>query len=178
MTTTVDRVHVTEIGRPYIIWVQPSSTKASYNHRGRAEMARAHGGMFATAAFAIVLVAHDDPAQALSLVVSGNFRKSLSGFATDQISAMAGLSGERVDRTEKHVVADVVEVASVAQPRPGHRDMVRRAFPLSLEEQGEVQRILSVPSAKGCEKLKSLALGGDDDFGVVLVGGRRLIAFV
>src|SRR5438477_7280214 len=74
------------------------------------------GCMFATAAFAVVLVADDDPFDAMGFVETSYLGKRLVVFARDQVASLTGHPGECVDKPHEHIVAELVEMAAIAQP--------------------------------------------------------------
>src|SRR5882724_1967490 len=89
-----------------------------------AEIAWRHGRVLPAGALAVVLVADDDPAQALGLELARHLREVLPLLSRDRVDAFARLTGEGIDGAQEHVVADLVEVAPDEKPRPGRRDVV------------------------------------------------------
>jgi hypothetical protein len=45
--------------------------------------------------------------------------------------------------TDEHVVADVVQVSTVLQPRPSHGDVVSGALALGLDEDGSIMDVIT-----------------------------------
>ncbi len=146
--------------------------KAAGDHRGAAEKPRRQCGMLAAAAFAIVEIADCDPADAARLIVTGDPRKRLVALARQHVLALAGLAGEGVGRAHEHVVAELVEVAAIAQPRAGRRDVVGRGLALGLEQHGHVEKVVSVPRGPWLQALQPLALGIDLERDVADIVGR------
>ena len=89
--------------------------------------------MLAAAAFAIVLVTNDNPTDTAITVGLGNLRH-LAELAGVQVLNVVGLAVLSVDGTDEHVVADVLQVATVLQPRSSHGDVVSGALALGLDE--------------------------------------------
>src|SRR4051794_28499458 len=98
--------------------------EAAGDHGEPAEMPRRQRRVLAAAALAVIPVAYDEPADAAAPVVARDRREGLRRLAVEHVAALADLAGERVGRAHEHVVAEAVEMAAVAQPRPGRRDLV------------------------------------------------------
>src|SRR5262245_23700608 len=138
------------------------------------EVSRRHGRVLPARALPVILVPDHHPAHALGLPVAGDPRERHPGLAGEHVHALAGLAGEGVHRAEEHVVADLVEVATEAEPRPGRRDVVRRRLALRLDEDREVLEVLPVPPRERLEELEPLAVGPDDDLHPAAVRRGRL----
>ena len=96
------------------------------------------------------------------MVVLGNIREGLR-CPIELVFALAGLAGEGVDRAQKEVARDVLEVSPILEPGPSHGDVVGGALTLGLEQDRQVKVILSVPSGKGFEKLQAIRGGRNLD---------------
>src|SRR5437762_4255533 len=116
---------------------------------GAAQVARRHRRVLAARAFTIVLVADDHPAHALGLELARDLREGLRRAPRERVDALARLAAERVHGAEEHVVADLVEVTAVAEPRPGRRYMIGRRLALRLYQNRQVDEILTVPRPEG-----------------------------
>ena len=122
--------------------------EAARDDRGAAEQPRRQRGVLAAAAFAVVRVADDDPLHALRLVVARDRRRSSAPVSpVSTFDRLAALAGVGVDRAHEQVVAELVEVAAVAQPRAGGRDVVGRRLALGLQSTGMSMK--SLPSHAG-----------------------------
>ena len=84
-----------------------------------------------------------------------------------------GLAGEGVGRAHEHVVAELVEVAAVAQPRAGRRDVVGRGLALGLDQHRHVEEVLAVPRRPRLHQLQPLAVRVDLQLDAAAVLGRR-----
>src|SRR5207244_708147 len=80
------------------------------------------------AAFAVIVVADGNPLDPMGLVVPSNLADRLSLFAGEDVDPGTGLAIEGVGRAHEHVVAELIQVAAVTQPRTGGRDVVRRGL--------------------------------------------------
>ena len=116
---------------------------------GAAEVPRCHGGVLAAAALAVIPVADGGPTQAPGLVVAGDLGEAEALLAGDDVGSLAGLARVGVDGPQEGVVADVIEVATVGEPRARRRDVVRGAFTLGLDEDGHLREVPAVPSGEG-----------------------------
>src|SRR5438309_3402428 len=116
---------------------------------GAAQVARRHRRVLAARAFTIVLVADDHPAHALGLELARDLREGLRRAPREGVDALPRLAGERVHGAEEHVVADLVEVPTVAKPRPGRRYMIGRRLAFRLYQNRQVDEILTVPRPEG-----------------------------
>src|SRR5262249_26424351 len=106
--------------------------EASGNHRGAAKKPRRERSMFPAAAFAVVEIPNDHPARTARPVVAGDFGKGLIELTGQYVSAAARLAREGVGRDYEHVIAEFGEVARVAKPWPGRRDVIGRRLTLAL----------------------------------------------
>ena len=104
-----------------------------------AEQARRQRGVLAAAALAVVRVADDDPACAERLVARARSRRTRTSCSpVSTLRPWPTSPRERVARAREQVVAELVEVAAVAQPRAGRRDVVGGRLALRLHEDGQV----------------------------------------
>src|SRR3954470_13769910 len=106
------------------------------------------GGVFSGASLAVVPVADDHPWDALLLVVSGGGWDGVE-FACGEVPDLVCLAIGGVDSTNQHVVGDVIQVSTVLQPWTSHGDVVSCCLPLGLDEDGDVQGVLSIPWLEG-----------------------------
>ena len=112
--------------------------EALHNHGAHAEVAGLHGGVLARGAFAVVLVANDHRADAHALVAAGGLGHGGVAVALGRkVAHLVGLAVEGVGGPDEHVIGDVVQMAAELQPRAGHRNVVRRALALGLDEQAQ-----------------------------------------
>src|SRR5512139_4131124 len=96
-----------------------NARKTLRDDRTHIEEPRRHGRMLTAAAFAIVLIADDDRSDALRLVRTGDLRNREVRFAGQDVRALARLGGKGAVGAEKHVVADLVQMAAELEPRTG-----------------------------------------------------------
>ena len=101
------------------------------NDGAPSEMPRLQCRMLAAAALAVVLVANDNPALPLGLVLARHIGNTLV-LLCQHVEHAVGLAVCQVDCADEHVVGDVVEVSAVLEPRPCGADVVRRALALGL----------------------------------------------
>jgi hypothetical protein len=135
------------------------------------------GSVFTGRTLAVVPVTDNDPPDAVLLVVTGNVRDG-TVLAGEVVLDLVGLAVLLVDGTNQHVVGDVVQVATVLQPRTSHGDVVSGGLALALDEDRQVGGVLAVPSVEGRKELKTVGGGGDGDLNGLAVGGRRLVGVV
>src|SRR2546422_9223411 len=88
------------------------------------------------------------------------------------------LAREGVDGAEEHVVADLVEVAAVAEPRAGRRDVVGRRLALGLHEDRQVDEVPPVPPGERRQELEPIAVGLHDHLDRLRLVRRRLEALL
>lgn len=75
--------------------------------------------MFSRTALTVVPVANNDPSNSLLLVVTSCRRNSIK-VASGHIFNLVRFAVGGVDGTDQHIVGDVVEMATVLEPRSGH----------------------------------------------------------
>ena len=148
--------------------------KALRNDCGAAEVPGRHGRMLAAAALAVVFAAYDDPPDAVPPVRARHLR-ARSLLAGAHVRGPADpCRVERADRAEQHVVAQVVQVAPVRQPRPRRRYVVRGALAGGLCQDGHPPVLVRpVPWGKRLEQLQAAARRVNVDGDRVGVGRRR-----
>ncbi len=129
--------------------------------------------MLAAAALAVVLVADDDRSDSLRLVAAGDLRDRQSGFAGQDIGALARLGGKRIVGAQEHVVADFIQMAAELEPRSGRRNVVGRGLALGLDQERQLLEILAVPTREGLQQLQPLAGRRNVDGERVAILGRR-----
>src|SRR5205814_8615486 len=133
---------------------------------GGAEEAGLHRGLLAAGPLTIVVVTDNHPWHSRRLVGPRDLWHRHILLAGQVVAGRPGLAGIGVDRTGEHVVADVIEVPTEAEPRPGGRDVVRRALALRLEQDGRVQVVVAVPRREGLDELEPLTVRVHLDLGV------------
>lgn len=122
----------------------------------------------------VVPVTNNNPLNTLGLVVTGNIRDSAT-LTSKLVSNVVGLAVLSVDGTNQHVVGDVVEMATVLEPRTSHRDVVSGGLALALDEDGDIGGILAVPGVEGREDLETVRGRGDLDLDRGSILGRSLV---
>src|SRR5215471_5756727 len=101
--------------------------------------------MFAAAAFTVIVVADRDPSNSVSLVVPSDLTDWLSLLAGQHVNASTGLTVERVCRAHEHVVAELVQMPAITQPRAGRRDVVGRRLAFGFDQHRHVYKVFVVP---------------------------------
>lgn len=134
----------------------------SGNDSKTAKMSWLQSSVFTRRALAVVPVTNDDPLDASLLVVTGNSWHSVD-LTSLLVLDLVGLTVGSVDGTDKHVVRDVVEMATVLQPWTGHRDVVGGGLALSLDQDWKVGSVLAVPGLEWLENLETVGGWGDSD---------------
>ncbi len=119
------------------------------------EEARLHGSMLTRRALTVVVLSHDDAAQAMLLIVAGSSRH-LFILSVQLILHGVALVVERIDSAHEQVGRDVLKVTAIAQPRTSHRDVVGGAFALHLDEQRHVVVFLPIPGRERLQPLQTL----------------------
>ncbi|MNL02163.1 hypothetical protein D3C87_1226620 [compost metagenome] len=150
--------------------------------RRAAEVTRRHGSVLAAGAFAVILVSDDDPALAAFLVGAGDLGNVEPRLAGQDVLGLAALAGPSVDGPHEEVVGDLVEVAAVAQPGAGRRNMVGGRLALGLDENRHPGELRLDHGLEGVEDLEAFgAFGNLHRHGVGIVGRgdvTRLLADV
>lgn len=125
-------------------------------------------------ALTVVPVTDNDPLDAVLLVITGNSRDSVI-FSGKRVLDLVSLATVSTDGANQHVVGDVVKMSTVLQPRTGHRDVIGGSLANSLDENGNLFNVLSVPSLERLEELQTVRSRrhGNIDGGAVL--RRRLV---
>ncbi len=124
-----------------------------------AQIPRRHRRVLAAASFAIVLVTDDDRSDTLRPVVSGNLGDVQPRLTRQYVRPLSGFPRERIVGPKKHIVTDLVQMASVLEPRPSRGDMIRRRLAFGLDQHRQLLEIFSVPAVEGLQKLEPLAAG-------------------
>ena len=93
--------------------------KAPCNDSESSEMPWLKCSMFPRASLSIVPVTNDNPLDTLLLVVSSGSGNS-ADVAGHKVFDFVGFSIGCIDGTDQHVVGDVVQMATVLEPRPSH----------------------------------------------------------
>src|SRR2546423_3490553 len=96
----------------------------------------------------------------------------------DDAATSAGVAGEAVDDAEEEVAGDVLEVASVTQPRASGRDVVGGALARRLEQHGKLEEVVPVPRGEGLEQLQAFAARIDLHLDAAAVLWRRQEALI
>ena len=146
--------------------------EAAGDDGGRPQHPRRHGGVFPTGTLTVVLVPNGDPAQTLGLVGSGDFGYGRNFFAGQLVLAGAVVLGEGVAGSEEHIVAQVVQMPTEAQPRAGRRDVVGGGLALGFHQDRNVLKVFAIPGFPGVQHLKTVAGGIDANFNIAAVFRR------
>lgn len=145
--------------------------------RATAEETRFHRRVFTAGSLAVVFVPDGYPRNALGFVIPCVFGKRFD-LAVEDVFALPGFMPERVDGAEKHIVGDMIEMASEFQPRTSRGNVIRRAFAFGFDENDGIDDILAVPRFERLESLKALTLRIDEHFDGGTIDGRRHISAV
>mmetsp|Transcript_7113 Transcript_7113/g.10670 ORF Transcript_7113/g.10670 Transcript_7113/m.10670 type:complete len:313 (-) Transcript_7113:1449-2387(-) len=148
------------------------TSKASGNDSDSAQVPGLQGGVLAAGPLPIVLVAHHHPLHARRLVLPRHVRHRTRRTA-QLVGHLVDRPGLRVDGPNEHVVGDVVQVAAVLEPGPGHADVVGGALPLRLDQHRAVRRLVrTVPPLKRVQQGQARAVRADHDLqsGAILRG--------
>ena len=139
-----------------------------------AQVAGLQSGMLARATLTVVPVTNDNPLDAARLVITGSGGDGVI-LLGESVLDLVGLAVLSVDRTDQHVVGDVVQVATVLQPRTGHGDVISGGLALALDQDGEILGILAIPWLEATEDLQAVTGRRDRDGDGLAVGGRSLV---
>ena len=120
--------------------------KALRDHDANVEEARRHRRMLAAATLTVILIADHDRTDAFRFVPTGNLRHGEPCFTRQDIRALARFGEKCIVRPQKHIVADLVQVAAELEPGTGRRNVIGRRLALSLDQEREVLEILAVPT--------------------------------
>src|SRR2546423_1244611 len=101
-----------------------NAREALGENRFDTQVPRRHRCVFATTPFAVVLIAYNHRADPLSLVAPGDLGDGKAGLAGQHVGPLPGLAREGARGAQEHVVADLVQMATVFEPRSRRRDMV------------------------------------------------------
>ena len=99
--------------------------KRACDDRQPAQEARLERSVLARRALAVVVVADDDPLDAVVAVVRRDLRHA-APLARDLVLDLVRLAVLGVDRADEAVLRDVLEVTTVLQPGTASRDVIRR----------------------------------------------------
>lgn len=99
--------------------------------REAAEESRLERGVLAGGALTVVVVTDDDPFDAVVTVV-GRCLGDAAEFASDLVLDLVGLAVLGVDSADQTVLGDVLEVATVLQPRTASRDVIGSCTAISM----------------------------------------------
>src|SRR5690606_31744413 len=124
------------------------------------EMTRFHGSMLTTGSFAIILFSNHDGTYSFAFELAGQCRYRHI-FQRFRVEYCIGLFIKTVYSPYEHVVGDVIEVTSIAEPGASHRDMVGGTLALNPDEQRQVGIILPVPGREGLQFLQTVRLWVD-----------------
>lgn len=121
-----------------------------------------------------VITSNDNPSDTVVSVSNGSLGNS-APLASDLVSDVVGLLVLSVDGSNHVVVGDVLEMASVLEPRTSLGDMVGGGLTERLDEDGHVDTVLAVPRLEGLEQLESVGSGRHIDNNLSSVSGRGLV---
>ena len=113
--------------------------------------------MFAAAAFAVVLVSHDNGPNTLGLVCPRDLSHRQVGFTGQDVGSLTWLRREAVVGAEEHIVADFVQVTAELEPRPSRRNMIGRSLTFGLDQERQFLEVLAIPFGERLQQLQSLA---------------------
>lgn len=138
------------------------------------EVTGLESGVLTGRALTVVPVTNDNPLDTTSLVVTGSSGDGIV-LLGEVVLDLVGLTVLLVGGTDQHVVGDVVQVATVLQPRASHGDVVSGGLALALDQNGDVGGILAIPSLEASEDLETIGGGGDSNGDGGTIGGRSLV---
>jgi hypothetical protein len=138
------------------------------------EVTGLESGVLAGRALTVVPVTDDNPLDATGFVVTGSGGDGIV-LLGEVVLDLVGLTVLSVGSTDQHVVGDVVQVATVLQPRASHGDVVSGGLALALDQDGDVSGILAIPGLEASKNLETVGGGGDSDRDSGTVGGRSLV---
>jgi len=101
--------------------------------------------VLAAAPLTIVLVSHHDPLLAFGLVATRDLGHRDKIFVGQCVLGLPGFTGEGIDPSQQHVVADPVQVTAISEPGTGRRNVIGGALALDLDQQRQLFEILSIP---------------------------------
>src|SRR5262249_876390 len=135
-------------------------------------------GVFTAAALAVVVIADDDPLQAMGFIVPGDLRNGLSALTRDHILSLASLIREGIGSAHEHIIAELVQMTAVAQPRASRGDMVGGGLSLGLDQYRHVEEVLTVPGRPWLQQLQPLTVRGHGQRDIAAILRRRDIGGV
>lgn len=138
------------------------------------EVAGLESGMLTGRSLTVVPVTDDNPLDATSLVVTGSGGDGVV-LLGEAVLDLVGLTVLGVGGTNQHVVGDVVQVATVLQPRASHGDVISGGLTLTLDQDGHVEGILAIPLSEASENLETIGGRGDIDGDLGAIGGGSLV---
>src|SRR5262249_19802991 len=107
--------------------------KAAYDDRYTTQQTWRQRGVFAAAAFTIIGITDDHPLESMGFIVPGNLRNGLPRLTRDHIFALTGLASIGIDCAHKHIVAELVQMTTEAQPGTRWRNVVGGSLALGLD---------------------------------------------
>ena len=136
-----------------------------------------HGSMLPAGTFSIILFCNDNGGNTSCLILLGHRRNGLIS-SGKTIPYPIRLTVESIDRSHQHIVGYIFQMSAEAQPRPGHGNMVGRTFPLCLDQQRHLQKIIAIPGSKRLQLLQALGVRTNADFHLSSVCRRSHITVV
>ena len=140
-------------------------------------MAWLHSCMFARGTFPIVLVTHYDRRYPSSLIGTLYLRYFVI-LTSKLILDTIGLAIESIHCPDEHIIGNIVQVSTEAQPRPCHGYMVGGTFALCFDQQFGSCDIFSIPRSKRRQELQAVGGRGYHDFYITTIFGRCLITWI
>src|SRR5215471_416842 len=128
--------------------------EAPRHNRRAAEQPRRARCMLATAAFAVVVVTNDHPAQSSRAVLPRDVRKRQAVTSVQHVDARPWRAHERIGRAREQSVAESLEVASKSEPGPSRRNVVSGRLATRFEQDWQIHKVTSVPSRPGLHRLE------------------------
>merc|ERR1719244_2353929 len=130
--------------------------------------------VFSTAALTVVLVSKHDPVDTSVPVLCGYFRNSTISSCL-LVFHLVHLLVLSIDCSDEKIVADVLQVTSVLEPRSCCRDVICGALADNLDQYPHVKEISSNPLVEWTQQLKSVGGGRNINHYTRAVGRGVLI---
>src|SRR5690606_26593809 len=136
-----------------------------------------HSSMFSRGAFTIVFIPYHYRANTFSFIVSSSSR-NFTVLTGQLVFNLVGCVIESIYRTDEHVIRDVVQMPSVFQPWPSHRNMVSSTFSFRFYKQFHPCKVFLLPWVERGKQLQPVGVWIYDYLNRFAVFSRSLIACV